>query len=404
MRILHITDFHFSNKSSEVHRQSKVVEKTLESFDQFKVQFDYIFFTGDLVYSGSSVAAFEEANKLLIEGISSKMGIDKSRIFICPGNHDIDRDAVSFATFEHIDNIKNNQQLDSFVVKGNRDYLHSLEPLGNYFSFAKKFYEELNEVNIIENDYSCHIRKDGETSIGIMCLNTAWRAIGKNDTGNLIVPIKFVEEGLRHISHCSVKILLHHHPISDLKAYNKYEIEDLIHNNFNIAFSGHIHKDSASVFFTNTDGILKLEASASLAKNDGSTIGYTIVEVDLDESLTHCVSYYYDQRREFFYEGAARTIPIPVSKEKKEQNKFRRKLRQRYEVELANADDLFLNGKSDKGKGFLDLWTAPVLNKKSSEEVKKNESNINLFSFDNLLSYDQDYIILGKDKCGKLLC
>ena len=90
--------------------------------------------------------------------------------------------------------------------------------------------------------YSTHIRNSQYGKIGIVCLNTAWRAIGQNDDTNLLYPIVKVDEALDRIISCEVKIVIHHHPLNSIKPFNLYDLEDLLHKRFDFMFSGHVHK------------------------------------------------------------------------------------------------------------------------------------------------------------------
>jgi len=402
MNILHLTDLHFSNKSSDLHRQGKIIEQMVDDISKDKEGIDILLFTGDLVDIGNSVETFQNAKKDILDRIIEKFDLSVDKVFICPGNHDVDRKFVSSAVIEHIDKIRDNNTLNTFASRDNVDYVSSLKPLANYFEFTKNAFALNNPDDIYNEEYSCHIRQFGDTKLGIVCINTAWRAIGRNDTGSLIFPLKYIEDALQNIKNTDFKILIHHHPIADFKGYNKYELEDIIHNNFNISFSGHIHKDSASAYYTNKAGILQIEAAAALSEADGSTIGYTKISLSIEDSTAKCISHYYDTRREFFYVGSEKLLPIPVSIEKQEQNRFRKKIRQRIEVETDNANDLFLHGKMNRSaKGFADLWTPPVLSTKSSEQVRREDFAANSFDFNQLVNDNLDYIVMGKNKCGK---
>ncbi|KAA9325636.1 metallophosphoesterase [Adhaeribacter soli] len=399
MKILHLTDFHFSNQEQDLHRQTKVVNKMIEHIKFQSEKPDLIFFTGDLVYSGDKIESFRKAKELLIDPLLKDLDIPLENFFICPGNHDVDRSKRSMATIRFIDTIKDNIELDKFTKDPGIDYSNSLLPLNNYYTFTEEL--KSNSKDIYKNGYSCHLRTIENKTIGIYCANTAWRAVGHNDEGNLVLPLKFINEGLHHLKDAQIKIILHHHPLSNFKLYNEYALEDVIHNNFNIAFSGHLHKDTASVFLTHTDGILKLQSAASLAGTDGSTIGYTVINVDNETYFVKGKTFKFNNEGEYFYDGNLIEVQIPVSKEKQEQNKFRQRLRELHDLELEEANDLFLNGKVNKdAKGFLDLWTTPVISSKSPEEVKK-ENSVPIFNCDDFVNSGSDFLIMGEDKSGK---
>jgi 3',5'-cyclic AMP phosphodiesterase CpdA len=59
MRILHITDFHYKSPTYSKFDQDKIIDKFLSQLKTTKV--DFVFFTGDLVFSGSEVRHFVDA-------------------------------------------------------------------------------------------------------------------------------------------------------------------------------------------------------------------------------------------------------------------------------------------------------------------------------------------------------
>jgi DNA repair exonuclease SbcCD nuclease subunit len=401
MNILHITDFHFRVGKQHDFQQDKIIEKIIGTIRESNTKLDFIFFTGDLVFSGEDPANFDSAKKILLDRLLKEFNLNTGQLFICPGNHDVNRSMVSKAIISQIDSIENNADLERFIKPNEIDYKNSLQPLANYQKFVQKVYGNSGGGNTFQNGWSAHRRTVEGKKVGIYCANTSWRAVGLNDEGKLVMPLRFVKEGLSELKGCDFKIILHHHPLSQTSLYNQYELEDLIFNNFNVAFSGHLHKESKTLTYTNSDGILKLASAATLADSDGSTIGFTLLAFNFETLKVNGFCYKYDRQDEFFYHGNPIDFQMPISQEKEKQNKLRQRLRDLYELELENADDLFLNGKTNKEKkGFLDLWTNPVISIKSPEQAK-NSSIVTDFNSDDFIKSNRSYLIMGDDKCGK---
>lgn len=401
MNILHLTDLHFKSQKQHNHQQQKVIEKIVSTVIDSKVKIDFVFFTGDFVFSGDDISSFDSVRKILLEKVLKELNLGVHQLFVCPGNHDVNRKVASKAVITQLDAIQNNPSLENFIKPTDIDYKTSLQPLANYQNFVNKIFGSSGGGNIYKDGWSAHRRTIDGKKIGIYCANTAWRAVGIDDEGKLVVPISFVNEGLVELKGCDFKIILHHHPISQMAQYNQYEFEDLVYNNFNVAFSGHLHKDSKTISFTNADGILKLASAAVLADKDGSTIGFTILKFDLSDFKVSGFCYRYDRQEEFFYHGDELAFQLPISQEKEKQNKFRQRLRELYELELDNADDLFLNGKVSRDKkGFKDIWTNPVISTKSPEEARK-ASVYTQFNSDEFVKSNNSFLIMGDDKCGK---
>ncbi len=400
MKILHITDFHFKPNKQDIFKQNKIIEDLISHIKSNLISIDFICFTGDIVYSGKEPQDFNQASIALIDKLLSELNLSKEFFFICPGNHDVDRSLTSPAITSKIDSFTNNIELDTFVEKSDIDFKGSLTPLNNYNKFTIEYFKD-NVNDKINFEYSTHQRVYKDKKIGFFCGNSAWRSVGNADEGNLVLPPNWIQSGLLDLKDCDVKILLHHHPITQFKLFNQHEIEDLIHNNFNISLSGHLHKNSTSVCYTDKDGILKVASAATLAENDGSTIGFTVLDLNLESFNVEAICYKYDRAGEFFYHGKPTRLQIPISSEKAKQNKFRQRLRTLYEYELENADDLFLNGNGNKdNKGFKELWTNPVLSSKSPEEVRK-DATVGIVNVDDVVKSYANYLIMGDDKCGK---
>lgn len=101
-------------------------------------------------------------------------------------------------------------------------------------------------------------------------MNSAWLSAldqkGKNDRGNLLFPTDALKEAISKLNqHQCKKILLIHHPLHLFKEYNASEIEDLVFNNFDLMFSGHIHKAHSNSSHDGTNGLYNHVAKASLS-------------------------------------------------------------------------------------------------------------------------------------------
>lgn len=90
---------------------------------------------------------------------------------------------------------------------------------------------------------------------------------------------------------------------------------------------------------------------------------------------------------------------IPCGNDKIELLSFRKKLYDKIAIEKDNANNLLLLEDEDNGKDFMTLFSYPVLKKDAESNLESR--NTPLVSFDDLISMDDNYFILGKDKCGK---
>jgi hypothetical protein len=250
--------------------------------------------------------------------------------------------------------------------------------------------------------YSVHKRKIENSSIGIISLNSAWRAISDECVGKLLFPPKLLEEALTKIKDCNCKMIQLHHPLFWFKEYNYLKIQEIIHKEFDVIFSGHIHESQLSTHYKYNNGIFAHVAPASLTY-DKDSIGYSIViynPVEKDQvSITN--SKYINEFGKFINNEPI-IITIPCGEEKQRQNKFREKLNSKLDLELSNASDLLLSKKTDDNSNneFLELFNKPVIKTKSKSDIKISDSSTK-FDFDDLLKNENNYILFGHDKSGK---
>lgn len=405
MKILHITDFHFREDQNSKVEQSRLVEKLIQNIQNEGIEF--VFFTGDLVNQGNSSAVFEEAGDSLLMKVIQGLNIPKSNLFFCGGNHDVHREQELNAIQTEFEKIDSVNKLEEFVLsqKG-KQFEASLANHQNFIQYHQKYYDNQDtQTNEVDHLYSIHKRKTNDGTVGIATINTAWRSLkSESDRGNLFYPPSLINIILDKLKDCQFKILLLHHPLSDLKYWNQTELEDLIHNNFHMMFSGHVHKKKSGTFITNDEGIFFSVAPATLSLYETeSTVGISLLEVDLQTFEVVSESRIYNKStNDFFHQKEKHTSEIPLQGEKKTQNEFRKKLRTIYEIEVERANDLFISvSDSDSGKPFLDLFTSPILKAKTKAQISKDSGIVPNVDLEFVKDSSENFVIYGKDKTGK---
>jgi len=402
MNLLHITDYHFSNQNS---LQNRVVNSIINTINDRKLKIDMIIFTGDLVQKGSKLDTFKEAEQSLFGLLSSKLMVDKENILFCPGNHDIDRESIHGAMKSYFErDINSNDDLNEFCKKTTDIVLaDSLKPSNNYQSFLRNYHPE-NISNKITPFYSLHYRTLNYKKIAIVSLNSAWLSSldkekkGNDDKGNLLIPNFIFEDIKKQMGAIDQKILLIHHPLYFLKDYNFYSVENYIHNEFDLLFSGHVHKVSAISRHSGTNGIFEHVAKASLSAKEN--LGCSIIEVDeVEENKISVTELTYINDSDTCHVSNPIIHTVPCGNEKAEIIAFRRKIFDKIAIEKENANHLLLIKEDETKKDFLSLYNHPVL-KKDAEGGLESKNSI-MISLDDIVYGNENFVILGKDKCGK---
>lgn len=395
MRILHITDFHHSAES-----QIDVVNALIDCILENNLKIDLVFFTGDLVSKGNKIENFKGASIVLFDSLSVGLGIPKENIIFCPGNHDINRSNIHGAMKSFFDtNINSNANLNDFYKKKDDVFMDSLKPSQNFKLFISEFHSD-NRCNKLRDLYTIHFRNIEDKKLGIVCINSAWISSidksGKDDKGNLLIPLDLLKEIKQELGTVNKKIILLHHPLYFLKDFNLFEVENFVHNEFELMFYGHVHKISSISRHSGSNGIFEHVAKASLSSKEN--IGCSIIELDgVEENIIRVQEITYVSDNGGCHLGNQIIHMIPCGPEKIEIITFRKKIYDKIYVEKENANKLLLLDDESK-EDFLTLYNHPLLKKESDGLESKNSPSLSL---DELIYGKYNYVVLGRDKCGK---
>lgn len=404
MRILHISDFHFSSSAKDIAAQKLLIDKLVDNLQEGSI--DFLIFSGDLVFSGSQVSDFKQAYQFLLERVGKRLGLRKRDIIICPGNHDVDRNAISLPVKDFFRKISSSEALEKLVNDKREDiYGISLKPTSNYRQFEKEFYSKGVDIKIdnVGDLCSTHVREYANFKIGFVCINTAWCSTGDDDKDNLLFPKSEIEKAIFELNEKQVnwKILVLHHPLTDLREFNKTDIEDLIYTEFHFMFSGHLHKRDDFVKLTQNEGIFGSYAHAAFTKKNDGKIGYSIINIDLETLDVILQKYLYDFEERSFFALKEMNFTFPCNEAKSKQIKIFKTLRKRVNEICSKADEICITTKEKSPqKGFLDLFVNPVLKKQPQYNISTTLSQARKIEYSSLMT-DKNFLIFGKDKTGK---
>ena len=258
MKILHISDFHYKDSPRDIAAQAILIDKLIENLPEPET-IDFLIFSGDLVFSGKKAENFQDAYLSFLGRIGLKLKLKRRNIIICPGNHDVDRSAVSEPVKEYIRKVNSSDGLVKLIEENKQDIFGlSCNPTKNYWDFEKQFYAlgESMGIDKVDKLITTHTRQYDKWKLGFVCINTAWCSTGNDDKGNLFFPKSELEKAIYYLKNEKVdwKILVLHHPLSDLREFNKIDIEDFIYSEFHFMFSGHLHKREDFIRLTQSEG------------------------------------------------------------------------------------------------------------------------------------------------------
>jgi len=201
---------------------------------------DVILVTGDIAFSGAgrSATEYEEARAWLL-ALGKAVGVPAERIFLVPGNHDVNRAA---------DKDRDTRRLVEQLRSGSDDIDEALghagdraklaSRMGAYLDFAKGF------APVDDGLYWTRSLDAREgLSVRLVGLNTALLSASDDDQGKLRLGKAQIDRGLREPAReGELIVVLSHHPLRSGWLADEKEVDGWIKSSAHVHLSGHVHE------------------------------------------------------------------------------------------------------------------------------------------------------------------
>ncbi|MDU6360519.1 MAG: SAVED domain-containing protein [Clostridiales bacterium] len=233
-RWLHISDLHSMCRGI---RTITMIEALIDELKFINDQspFSFVLITGDISDKNNG---YKEAKELIYK-IVETIGLGMEKVFIVPGNHDLDRNIPK----DREDQIKKGWSLD-LLDEQEVELIEALIPGQNDFFRA---YEE-----ILGREYprdTIHFSDELDDNISIIHLNTAWMCFDSaNESGKLHIGLNSVTKCFSEdkVKDKEIKIVIGHHRLSDFnKTVENYLRVLFKTKDIDLYLGGHCHESMA---------------------------------------------------------------------------------------------------------------------------------------------------------------
>lgn len=307
IRIIHITDFHLNDQTLRDWNnfvKDKMLAKLKVIHDEKNISF--IAFTGDLIDIGgkdfkSATKGFDVFKKEVIEPILNHLKLAHNQFLFIPGNHDIDRskdtERDELGSREYF---KNPKKINEFIVGATKtNDFTGMQRIKEFKDFEKSFYTPTDQnikLSIFGSSFKLK-SNDGE-SVGICCLNSAWRCYGTEDKINILIGEEQLVENTNFIKDCSIKVALMHHPIDWISVVEQKVINSHLSKDFDVLLIGHVHENMTSLQTGYSDSLFINLAPSSFSDIRTDSInyanGFTVIDFNKNSGKVHCEYYKYN--------------------------------------------------------------------------------------------------------------
>lgn len=257
IRFLHLSDLHLRTAANKRVDQERVLRGLVEMLSRTRAAapLDLIFVTGDLAFSANS-----EEYALVTSFIARLLevtGVPRERVFVVPGNHDVDRAAGRWL-LRTLDS--DEASTEFFGIAANRRW------------HAQKFEAWSAAMRAALGDRSHGLAVGAEavenvevrgTRIAVALFNTAWFACAGDDEGKLWLGEANVESAAAVAARAELSIALMHHPIDCLAEAERDAVSAHLERSFDVLLRGHLHKTRAQVVIGGRGALAEIAAPAA---------------------------------------------------------------------------------------------------------------------------------------------
>lgn len=241
VRWLHLSDFHVGKDN---YGQRRLFKYLLDHIHQRVVAGnspDLVFITGDLANKGQDAEYREFYDGLFWPLLDQLPTLCHDRIFIVPGNRDVDRtQARAVYTYDVL------LRVPEFLDPTEKGCFERRTVFPRFWAFASNDLTQIKEHWLFSQAgvLSRVVEIRGQ-ALGIVGLNTAWLSCSDEDRNRLSPGKGLLEQGLETLQHCDLKIVLGHHPLDRLLDTDLPPMRSLLGRHMALYLHGHMHEGRA---------------------------------------------------------------------------------------------------------------------------------------------------------------
>ena len=265
VRILHLSDFHFSEKKQwDADAVLSGLVREVANLAQNDLSPDIIAMTGDLAHAGKP-SEYTQASKWIDERLlPAAGGLSKQRVLIVPGNHDVDRGVVSTgrvakAVQNELLNEKSQDAIAAILGNANeRDVL--LKRHAAYMDFADAYGPTVGHQSVPWWSVPVEVR---ELRIFFAGVCSSWMSWCDKDRGDLLVGRWQARELLKDADDSAdfdLRVVLMHHPWDYLAEFDKDEVQRILRDHADVILSGHRHREESTQVANPDQACIELSA------------------------------------------------------------------------------------------------------------------------------------------------
>lgn len=285
---LHLSDWHQGGVDFDrtVLRDTLLADiESRSRIDPSLQSIDFVVFSGDASNRGTK-AELEATRDQLFAPLLAALNLPPDRLFLVPGNHDMDRGAHDLLPSGLRSPLTTDTDVQKWLGDSNRRE-RVLEPFQAYTAFVTEYTGQPDPAYASVNRWTL-----GGRSVALLGLNSAWMCarnmVGNrvDDHGHLVIGEPQIHAALAAIAGDDLRIVVMHHAFEWLAEFDRARVESRLKSAADIILWGHEHRPQVREE-KGTDGhCLIVPAGAAfdgrVANNPRYTNAYNFAVLDLE--------------------------------------------------------------------------------------------------------------------------
>lgn len=307
LRYLHLSDLHFQEMDinapgwpDSALDQHRVTRDLVEYLGREAGELDFIAITGDIAQSATREQYIVAAR--FCERLLEATGVPKERLYMVPGNHDLDRRKVSKSQ-QRVYRVDKMDELDDLL----RDPVQVPLLQGKFAEF-NDFVHQVTGRRMFEGKESFHFyepldldKGDATLRVNVLGLNSALLAgYDGDDKEKLALGMAQVDLALsQRDADAPLSIALFHHPFGCMASLDEV-CESKLRTQLDLLHTGHMHR-ARNVCERDSSGIAVSVTAAASWHEKERPLRFSIVEVDLGNGQGRVHHHkYLDEHQDWF--------------------------------------------------------------------------------------------------------
>lgn len=240
LQILHLSDLHISTDSN--FDRSLVLDPLIDRVKKDRkdgIKPELVIVTGDIAFKGIK-EEYDEA-KIFFTDLLKAMKLPKERLFIVPGNHDVDREKyrpTDIPVYKDMDKL--NMELEKYRAD-------LLKGMSDYFNFVKEEYPHIKPLHENLIPFVASYEAECGKKVGLIGLNSAWMCRKSPDREEIAIGEYQIDHAVKELKGKNdLVICAFHHPIGWLLQEDVSRAKK--HLNEKVILCGHLHSAEGGLY------------------------------------------------------------------------------------------------------------------------------------------------------------